>query len=132
VPAAFHSNFLAGQRFLAALEAYCTTQVQVLQFRGSTAYAAFAKKWNLPVYFSLQFQVGCCALLCWAVLCCAVPCCAVPCRAVPCCAVPCCAVLCCAARNTRRDVQPALLPIHSIIFKVAPLKPSLHFLTPGV
>ncbi|KAL4854271.1 Conserved oligomeric Golgi complex subunit 2 [Chlorella vulgaris] len=56
VPAAFHSNFLAGQRFLAALEAYCTTQVQVLQFRGSTAYAAFAKKWNLPVYFSLQFQ----------------------------------------------------------------------------
>jgi hypothetical protein len=33
----------------------------VEQFRGSAAYAAFLKKWNLPVYFSLRFQVRGCA-----------------------------------------------------------------------
>lgn len=32
--------------------------LQVEQFRGGAAYAAFLKKWNLPVYFSLRFQVG--------------------------------------------------------------------------
>jgi hypothetical protein len=32
--------------------------LQVEQFRGSAAYGAFMKKWNLPVYFSLRFQVG--------------------------------------------------------------------------
>ena len=35
-----------------------TAALQVEQFRGSAAYGAFMKKWNLPVYFSLRFQVG--------------------------------------------------------------------------
>lgn len=31
--------------------------VQVEQFRQCAAYEAFMKKWSLPVFFSLQFQV---------------------------------------------------------------------------
>ncbi|KAL4420915.1 hypothetical protein ABPG77_001256 [Micractinium sp. CCAP 211/92] len=56
VPAHFHSNFQAAMRFIEALEGYCTQQAQVEAFRGSGAYAAFMKRWNLPVYFSLRFQ----------------------------------------------------------------------------
>lgn len=34
----------------------CRPQVEA--FRGSAAYGAFMRRWNLPVYFSLRFQVG--------------------------------------------------------------------------
>ncbi|KAL4443325.1 hypothetical protein ABPG75_011062 [Micractinium tetrahymenae] len=56
VPAHFHANFQAALRFIEALEGYCTQQAQVEAFRGSAAYAAFMKRWNLSVYFSLRFQ----------------------------------------------------------------------------
>ncbi|EFN56656.1 hypothetical protein CHLNCDRAFT_57543 [Chlorella variabilis] len=56
VPATFHANFQAALRFVDALEGYCTTQAQVEAFRGSAAYGAFMRRWNLPVYFSLRFQ----------------------------------------------------------------------------
>lgn len=56
VPAHFHANFRAALRFVEALEGYCTQQAQVEAFRGSAAYAAFMKRWNLAVYFSLRFQ----------------------------------------------------------------------------
>ncbi|PSC75738.1 conserved oligomeric Golgi complex subunit 2 [Micractinium conductrix] len=56
VPANFHANFLAATSFIEGLEGYCTTAAQVEAFRGSAAAAAFWKRWNLPVYFSLRFQ----------------------------------------------------------------------------
>ncbi|KAI8467408.1 MAG: hypothetical protein J3K34DRAFT_481362 [Monoraphidium minutum] len=55
-PAAFHSNFLAGQALLASLEGLARTRAAVERLRASDAYAAFGKRWNLSVYFSLQYQ----------------------------------------------------------------------------
>lgn len=56
VPATFHANFLAGQAFLAQLEGLCPSRAAVDQLRGSDAWAAWAKRWNLSVYFSLIYQ----------------------------------------------------------------------------
>ncbi|KAF8069609.1 COG2 [Scenedesmus sp. PABB004] len=55
-PAAFHANFLAGQGLLAALEGLATSRAAVERLRGSAAAAGWAKRWNLPVYFSLVYQ----------------------------------------------------------------------------
>lgn len=58
VPHAFHVGARAGDAFLEALESHATAQAQVARFRACQPYSAFMKLWNLPVYFSLQFQVG--------------------------------------------------------------------------
>ncbi|GBF98792.1 hypothetical protein Rsub_11374 [Raphidocelis subcapitata] len=55
-PASFHSNFLAGQRLLASLESLAQTRASVERLRASDAAAAFARRWNLPAYYSLQYQ----------------------------------------------------------------------------
>uniref|UniRef100_A0A1D1ZXQ3 Conserved oligomeric Golgi complex subunit 2 n=1 Tax=Auxenochlorella protothecoides TaxID=3075 RepID=A0A1D1ZXQ3_AUXPR len=56
VPHAFHVGARAGDAFLEALESHATAQAQVARFRACQPYSAFMKLWNLPVYFSLQFQ----------------------------------------------------------------------------
>lgn len=56
VPAAYHTNYLAAMAFLAGLEAMCGTRRAVEALRGSAACAAFLRRWNLPVYFSLIYQ----------------------------------------------------------------------------
>ncbi|WIA09954.1 hypothetical protein OEZ85_010167 [Tetradesmus obliquus] len=55
-PAAFQANFCAGQDLLAQLEALAASRAAVERLRASSAAAGWAKRWNLPVYFSLVFQ----------------------------------------------------------------------------
>jgi hypothetical protein len=66
-PAAFHANYLAGQDLLSQLEGCAASRAAVERLRGSQAAGAWAKRWNLPVYFSLVYQdiAGGCAL--WGV-----------------------------------------------------------------
>lgn len=56
MPAAFHANFLAGQGLLARLEVLCQGRAAVDQLRASDAWAAWGRRWNLQVYFSLMYQ----------------------------------------------------------------------------
>lgn len=55
-PATFQANYLAGQALLAELEGLATSRAAVERLRGSAAAAGWAKRWNLPVYFSLVYQ----------------------------------------------------------------------------
>jgi hypothetical protein len=55
-PTSFQSNYLAGQALLAELEGLASSRAAVERLRGSTAAAGWAKRWNLPVYFSLVYQ----------------------------------------------------------------------------
>uniref|UniRef100_A0A383VC66 COG complex component COG2 C-terminal domain-containing protein n=1 Tax=Tetradesmus obliquus TaxID=3088 RepID=A0A383VC66_TETOB len=55
-PAAFQANYTAGQDLLAQLEALAASRAAVERLRSSAAAAGWAKRWNLPVYFSLVFQ----------------------------------------------------------------------------
>lgn len=55
-PAAFQANYLAGQALLGELEALATSRAAVERLRASAAAAGWAKRWNLPVYFSLVYQ----------------------------------------------------------------------------
>lgn len=55
-PTAFQSNYLAGQALLGELEGLATSRAAVERLRVSTAAAGWAKRWNLPVYFSLVYQ----------------------------------------------------------------------------
>jgi hypothetical protein len=56
VPPAFHANYLAAMAFLAQLEALCQGRTALDRLRGSAAYGAFLRRWNLSVYFSLLYQ----------------------------------------------------------------------------
>lgn len=56
VPHTFHANYRAALGFLDALEGLCVGRGAVERLRSSAAYAAFLKRWNLSVYFSLLFQ----------------------------------------------------------------------------
>jgi hypothetical protein len=55
-PAAFQAAYLAGQQLLSKLEGLATSRAAVERLRASTAAAGWAKRWNLPVYFSLVYQ----------------------------------------------------------------------------
>jgi hypothetical protein len=55
-PASFQANYCAGQALLEQLEALAASRAAVERLRASTAAAGWAKRWNLPVYFSLVFQ----------------------------------------------------------------------------
>lgn len=55
-PTAFQSNYLAGQALLGELEGLATSRAAVERLRASSAAAGWAKRWNLPVYFSLVYQ----------------------------------------------------------------------------
>eukprot|EP00775_Hariotina_reticulata_P012760 gene12760-12889_t len=55
-PAAFQAAYLAGQQLLAKLEELATSRAAVERLRASAAAAGWAKRWNLPVYFSLVYQ----------------------------------------------------------------------------
>ena len=57
VPAAFLANYQAASSFLEGLERRCTLHADVEAFRASPAVDSFLKRWKLPVYFSLRFQV---------------------------------------------------------------------------
>jgi hypothetical protein len=66
-PASFQANFMAGQQLLERLEAMAGSRAAVERLRGSTAAAGWAKRWNLPVYFSLVFQdIAGALMLCFA------------------------------------------------------------------
>ena len=57
VPAAFLTNYAAVVAFLEGLEAaHIRTRRQLDAFRAAPAVAAFLRRWNLSVYFSLRFQ----------------------------------------------------------------------------
>uniref|UniRef100_A0A061S4J7 Conserved oligomeric Golgi complex subunit 2 n=1 Tax=Tetraselmis sp. GSL018 TaxID=582737 RepID=A0A061S4J7_9CHLO len=56
VPATFLNNYRAAVRFLEFLEGFCRSATAVDAFRGSEEHAAFMRRWNLSVYFSLRFQ----------------------------------------------------------------------------
>lgn len=63
MPSTFLANYAAATSFLEGLEAeHVRTQRQLDSFRGAPAVAAFLKRWNLSVYFSLRFQVSECRL----------------------------------------------------------------------
>lgn len=55
-PTSFQSNYLAGQALLGELEGLATSRAAVERLRASAAAAGWAKRWNLPVYFSLVYQ----------------------------------------------------------------------------
>jgi len=55
-PLSFQSNYLASQSLLCELEGLATSRAAVERLRGSAAAAGWAKRWNLPVYFSLVYQ----------------------------------------------------------------------------
>ncbi|KAF6251962.1 hypothetical protein COO60DRAFT_1704498 [Scenedesmus sp. NREL 46B-D3] len=55
-PSSFQANYQAGQALLEQLEALAGSRAAVERLRSSTAAAGWAKRWNLPVYFSLVFQ----------------------------------------------------------------------------
>jgi hypothetical protein len=55
-PTAFQCNYLAGQALLCELEGLATSRATVERLRASSAAAGWAKRWNLPVYFSLVYQ----------------------------------------------------------------------------
>jgi hypothetical protein len=55
-PSAFQANYCAGQALLEQLEALAPSRAAVDRLRASSAAAGWAKRWNLPVYFSLVFQ----------------------------------------------------------------------------
>lgn len=55
-PTSFQSNYLAGQQLLCELEGLATSRAAVERLRASSAAAGWAKRWNLPVYFSLVYQ----------------------------------------------------------------------------
>jgi hypothetical protein len=55
-PSQFQANYRAGQALLERLEALAASRAAVDRLRGSSAAAGWAKRWNLPVYFSLVFQ----------------------------------------------------------------------------
>jgi hypothetical protein len=55
-PSSFQSNYLAGQALLGELEGLATSRAAVERLRASAAAAGWAKRWNLPVYFSLVYQ----------------------------------------------------------------------------
>ncbi|MEW5318940.1 MAG: hypothetical protein WDW38_010122 [Sanguina aurantia] len=56
IPPAFHANYLASLHFLESLEAMCHSRGSVDRLRASPAHAAFLRRWNLSVYFSLLYQ----------------------------------------------------------------------------
>lgn len=57
VPAVFHANYQSAMRFVSELEGLCQGRTALDRLRASPAYAAFLKRWNTSVYFSLLYQV---------------------------------------------------------------------------
>jgi conserved oligomeric Golgi complex subunit 2 len=53
---AFRANHRAARALLRQLERAAPTAAALGRLRGCPAWAAFARRWNLPVYFSLQYQ----------------------------------------------------------------------------
>ena len=56
VPHAFRLNYLASMAFADTLAQLFQSDAAAATFRGSEAHAAYVKRWNLSVYFSLHFQ----------------------------------------------------------------------------
>jgi hypothetical protein len=53
---AFRANHAAARHLLRELEKASPTTAAFERLRASPAWSAFARRWNLPVYFSLQYQ----------------------------------------------------------------------------
>jgi hypothetical protein len=53
---AFRANHAAARKLLRELEGGCPTEASLERLRASPAWSSFSRRWNLPVYFSLQYQ----------------------------------------------------------------------------
>eukprot|EP01102_Stenamoeba_stenopodia_P000504 TRINITY_DN10491_c0_g1_i1.p1 TRINITY_DN10491_c0_g1~~TRINITY_DN10491_c0_g1_i1.p1 ORF type:complete len:777 (-),score=153.84 TRINITY_DN10491_c0_g1_i1:104-2434(-) len=56
MPELFHKNYLITIDFIERMESYCHNRTELLHFRSHTAYVEFLKRWNLAIYFGIQFQ----------------------------------------------------------------------------
>lgn len=53
----FHSNYTATEKFISEFEVACGTILSVQRLRVHPLFITFKKRWSLPVYFQLRFQV---------------------------------------------------------------------------